>query len=98
MRNRTDGANLRSVLVLAISAPVELPEPGVDLFDTDGFGAGAHGADERTEATVVDVPQDALGAPQDECEGVVGECVPGQAREVELVMDVIVCQRLQFGH
>jgi len=68
---------------------VGLHEHGIDLIDADGLGAVVHGLDERPQAKVVDVPQGALRGPQDECHGVIGERVRRQAREFELVLDVV---------
>jgi len=75
--------------ILTIATPVGLHQHGVDLCESDGFGVVVYGLDERAEAQVVDVPQSAIRGPQDECHGVIGECVRGQSREFELVLDMV---------
>jgi len=75
--------------VAAVVPPVGLHEHGVDLFETDGPGLVADGFDQGTDAKVFDRPQGAIGAAQDELDGVFGEGGVGQAGEVELVLDVV---------
>jgi hypothetical protein len=52
--------------VAGVVTPVGLHEHGVDLFEINGFGAVAHGFEERADTEVPD-------GPQDEVEGFVGE-------------------------
>ncbi|MCF7674332.1 MAG: hypothetical protein K9N23_16910 [Akkermansiaceae bacterium] len=56
---------------------VGLHEHGVDLFETGGFGAVAHGFDEGSDTEVPDGTKDTFGDAQDEVEGFVGEGVFG---------------------
>jgi hypothetical protein len=52
--------------VAGVVTPAGLHEHGVDLFEINGFGAVAHGFEERADTEVPD-------GPQDEVEGFVGE-------------------------
>ena len=74
--------------VAGVVTPVGLHEHGVDLLETDGFGAVAHGFDERADTEVPDRPQDAFRDAQDEVERFVGEGVVRQAGEVELGVEI----------
>ena len=74
--------------VAGVVAPVGLHEHGIDLLETDGFGAVAHGFDERAYTEVPDGPQDPFRDAQDEVERFVGEGVVRQAGEIELGVEI----------
>lgn len=67
--------------------PVGLEEHCVDLLEIDGFGAVAHGFDERADAEVFDGPERAFRAACDEVEGFIREGGVRQADAVELGVD-----------
>jgi hypothetical protein len=54
--------------VAGVVAPVGLHEHGIDLLETDGFDAVAHGFDERADTEAPDGPQDPFRDAQDEAE------------------------------
>ena len=68
--------------VAGVVTPVGLHEHGVDLFETGGFGAVAHGFDEGSDTEVSHGTKDAFGDAQNEVEGFVvvrgrPRCAPG---------------------
>jgi len=64
-----------------------LEEYAVDLLESDGFGLIADGFEERADAKIPCLANDAVGGTRDEVEGLVGESVVTEADAIELGKD-----------
>ena len=70
-----------------VAPVVGLGEDAVDVLGADCAGLGADGLDQAAEGDVTGAPEESIGRPHDEGEGVLAEDVASEAGLVELVED-----------